>query len=77
MKIDHVTVAGSRIDDMRHAFSSATGIPTEYGGPHANHLTEMALASFPDGSYIELMGIQPAGRSVGCGLAPLGQVPSR
>ncbi len=30
----------------------------EYGGPHANHMTEMALASFPDGSYLELMGIQ-------------------
>jgi hypothetical protein len=58
MKIDHVTVAGLRIEEMRKAFSAATGIPTEYGGPHANHVTEMALASFPDGSYIELMGIQ-------------------
>ena len=58
MRIDHVTVAGARIEEMRKAFSAATGIPTEYGGPHANHATEMALASFPDGSYIELMGIQ-------------------
>lgn len=59
MKIDHVTVAGVSIEEMRKAFSSAAAIPTEYGGPHSNHATEMALASFPDGSYIELMGIQP------------------
>ena len=57
LKIDHVTFAGSRLESMREAFTAATGIPTEYGGPHANHITEMALASFPDGSYIELMGI--------------------
>jgi hypothetical protein len=58
LKIDHVTLAGSRLEEMRKAFSAATGIPTEYGGPHSNHATEMALASFPDGSYLELMGIQ-------------------
>jgi hypothetical protein len=58
LSIDHVTVAGMKLDQMRQAFSSAVGIPPEYGGPHANHATEMALASFPDGSYMELMGIQ-------------------
>jgi len=58
LKIDHVTVAGMRVEDMRKAFTAATGLPTEYGGPHANHVTEMALTSFPDGSYIELMGLQ-------------------
>jgi len=58
MKIDHVTVAGGRLEEMRKAFSAATDISTEYGGAHSNHATEMALASFPDGSYIELMGIQ-------------------
>jgi hypothetical protein len=58
MKIDHVTVAGVSVEGMRKAFTSATAIPTEYGGPHSNHTTEMALASFPDGSYIELMGLQ-------------------
>ena len=60
LKIDHATVAGAHLDTMRQAFSAATGIQTEYGGPHSNHATEMALASFPDGSYIELMGVQPA-----------------
>lgn len=58
LKIDHVTVAGAHLEAMREAFRAAIGIPTEYGGPHSNQPTEMALASFPDGSYLELMGIQ-------------------
>lgn len=58
LKIDHVTVAGAKLESMRRAFTAATHLATEYGGRHANHATEMALASFPDGSYIELMGIQ-------------------
>jgi hypothetical protein len=59
-RIDHVTIAGANLEHMREAFSAATGISPEYGGPHANHATEMALVSFPDGSYLELMGIQTA-----------------
>src|SRR6266699_269466 len=58
LKIDHVTVAGAYLDYMRKALTAVAGIPTEYGGPHSNHATEMALVSFPDGSYLELMGIQ-------------------
>jgi hypothetical protein len=59
LKIDHVTVAGAHLDAMRRILTSTTNLPTEYGGPHSNHATEMALVSFPDGSYLELMGIQP------------------
>jgi hypothetical protein len=58
LKIDHATVAGTNLDAMRKALTAAAGVPTEYGGPHSNHATEMALVSFPDGSYLELMGIQ-------------------
>jgi hypothetical protein len=58
LKIDHVTVAGAKLESMRQAFTDVTGLATEYGGRHANHATEMALTSFPDGSYVELMGIQ-------------------
>lgn len=58
LKIDHVTVAGEHLDAMRRALTAVAGLPTEYGGPHSNHATEMALVSFPDGSYLELMGIQ-------------------
>jgi hypothetical protein len=56
--IDHVTVAGRSVEAMQKALDAA-GIPSEYGGPHSNHATEMALASFPDGSYLELIAIQP------------------
>jgi Glyoxalase-like domain len=61
LRIDHITVAGVRLEAMRQAFTSATGLATEYGGRHGNHATEMALTSFPDGSYVELMGIQAEG----------------
>jgi len=59
LKIDHVTVAGPNIKDLQ-ARLSAVGIASVYGGPHTNHATEMALVSLPDGSYLELMGIQSA-----------------
>ncbi len=55
--IDHVTVAGRDVRAMQRALEAA-GVPTEYGGEHSNHATEMALTSFPDGSYLEVMGIQ-------------------
>jgi hypothetical protein len=57
--IDHVTVAGKDLKAMTEALGTATGIRAEYGGPHSNRATEMALASFPDGSYLELIAIQP------------------
>ncbi|HEX5228026.1 MAG TPA: VOC family protein [Bryobacteraceae bacterium] len=57
--IDHVTVAGRNVQDMIGKLRDAAGITAEYGGPHSNHATEMALASFPDGSYVELIAIQP------------------
>jgi hypothetical protein len=57
LTIDHVTVAGKDLKAMR-ASLAAVGIASEYGGPHSNHATEMALTSFPDGSYLELIAIQ-------------------
>lgn len=56
--IDHVTVAGRNVAAMQKTLEEA-GLASEYGGPHSNHATEMALTSFPDGSYLELIGIQP------------------
>src|SRR5581483_12479341 len=58
LHVDHITVAGRDLGTLRRALESA-GIANEYGGPHANHATEMALTSFPDGSYLELIAIQP------------------
>jgi hypothetical protein len=57
LSIDHVTVAGNDLKQMQ-ARLAAAGIPSEYGGPHANGGTQMALASFPDGSYLELIAPQ-------------------
>jgi len=54
LKIDHATVAGRSLKQLQ-ANLSAIGIETVYGGPHSNGATEMALVSFPDGSYLELM----------------------
>ncbi len=54
--VDHVTVAGSDLKAMEARLASI-GLRSEYGGPHSNHATEMALTSFPDGSYLELIAI--------------------
>ncbi len=57
LTVDHVTVAGKDLKSMQARLASV-GIHAEYGGAHSNHATEMALASFPDGSYLELIAIQ-------------------
>lgn len=58
LKVDHVTVAGRDLAALTKAFAAA-GIPAEYGGKHTNSMTEMAIASFADGSYLELIAAQP------------------
>src|SRR5208282_3241724 len=57
LTIDHVTVAGTDLKQMQ-ARLAAVGIPSDYGGPHSNHATPMAITSFPDGSYLELIALQ-------------------
>jgi catechol 2,3-dioxygenase-like lactoylglutathione lyase family enzyme len=59
MKIDHVTIAGPDLRVMQRAFTRL-GLPPEYGGPHSNGVTHMALLGFEDGSYVELIStLQP------------------
>ncbi len=58
LRVDHATVAGKNLKTMM-ANLAAVGLKCEYGGAHSNHATEMALTSFPDGSYLELIAIQP------------------
>src|SRR5204863_7444537 len=58
LTVDHVTAAGRDLKAMR-ASLDAIGLASEYGGPHSNHATEMAVVSFADGSYLELIAIQP------------------
>ncbi|MCW5978982.1 MAG: VOC family protein [Bryobacteraceae bacterium] len=57
LMVDHVTAAGRDLAAMRASLATV-GIPSEYGGPHRNRATEMALTSFPDGSYLELIALQ-------------------
>jgi len=57
LKVDHVTAAGSSLKQLQ-ANLSAVGIETVYGGAHSNGASQMALVSFPDGSYLELMAPQ-------------------
>jgi len=59
--IDHVTIAGRNIQSMQAALASI-GVASVYGGPHTDGVTEMALASFPDGSYLECIALQPGVR---------------
>ena len=58
LKVDHVTVAGRNLEALVKAFA-AIGLEAEYGGKHTNGMTEMAIASFTDGSYLELIAEQP------------------
>jgi hypothetical protein len=57
LKIDHVTVAGADLKEMQARLASI-GIPSEFGGPHSNGATQMAVTSFPDGTYLELIALQ-------------------
>ena len=58
LRIDHVSVAGKSLKAMQEQLA-AVGIHVEFGGAHTNHATEMGVASFPDGSYLELIALQP------------------
>jgi hypothetical protein len=57
LTVDHVSVAGMDLKQMQ-ARLAAVGIPSEFGGAHVNGATQMAITSFPDGSYLELIALQ-------------------
>ncbi|HTM50917.1 MAG TPA: VOC family protein [Bryobacteraceae bacterium] len=57
LTIDHVTAAGARLADLQEKLAAA-GIRSEPGGAHGNRATEMAIVSFRDGSYLELIARQ-------------------
>ncbi len=63
MRIDHVTFAGRDLDTLVRRFRAA-GLESVYGGAHSNGVTHMAIVSFADGSYLELIStIEPAATS--------------
>jgi hypothetical protein len=63
LQIDHVTIAGSDLKTLERAFTNLDLKP-EYGGPHSNGITHMALLGFDDGSYVELIStLEPGQRA--------------
>ena len=46
--------AGIDLDALRAAFTGI-GLTPDFGGPHGNGVTQMALIGFDDGSYLELI----------------------
>lgn len=61
LKIDHVTFAGAQLAPLEQIFVKL-GLATDYGGPHSNGITHMALLGFRDGSYLELISSLVAGQ---------------
>lgn len=57
LTVDHVSVSGKDLKQMQARLASV-GIPSEFGGAHVNGATQMAVTSFPDGSYLELIALQ-------------------
>jgi hypothetical protein len=62
LRVDHVTIAGSHLASLEQAFTAVELKPL-YGGPHSNGITHMALLSFADGSYIELISTLESGQT--------------
>lgn len=60
LQVDHVSVCASDLPSLQQAFTDA-GLKPDYGGPHANGVTHMALLGFDDGSYLELIAPQKPG----------------
>jgi Glyoxalase-like domain len=54
LEIDHVSVCGSNLDTLRQAFTNV-GLTADFGGPHGNGVTQMAMIGFDDTTYIELI----------------------
>jgi hypothetical protein len=61
LSIDHATVCAAALEPLQQAFATA-GLATDYGGPHGNSVTHMALLGFEDGSYLELIAPLQPGR---------------
>jgi hypothetical protein len=64
LEIDHASVCGSNLDALRQAFTDV-GLTPDFGGPHGNGITQMAIIGFDDGSYIELIAPVKPGASAG------------
>ncbi len=70
LDLDHVSICGSNLDALRQAFTEV-GLTPDFGGPHANGVTQMALIGFDDQSYIELIAPAQPGVTQGSEWATL------
>ena len=64
LELDHVSICGSNLDALRQIFTDA-GMTPDFGGPHGNGITQMAIIGFDDASYIELIAPIKPGASGG------------
>lgn len=64
LELDHVSICGSDLDALRQMFADV-GMTPDFGGPHGNGVTQMALIGFDDQSYIELIAPIKAGVTEG------------
>jgi len=64
LELDHASVCGSNLDALRQAFTDV-GLTPDFGGPHSNGVTQMALVGFDDESYLELIAPVKAGVTEG------------
>jgi Glyoxalase-like domain len=65
--LDHIMVAHADLDTAIALVEEATGVRAAPGGRHPGQGTHNALASFGDGTYLELIAPDPGGEG------PLGQ----
>ena len=64
LELDHVSLCGPDLDALRQMFTDV-GMTPDFGGPHGNGITQMALIGFEDQSYLELIGPIKAGATEG------------
>jgi Glyoxalase-like domain len=68
LEIDHASICGSNLDALRQVLTDV-GMTPDFGGPHGNGITQMAIIGFDDASYIELIAPVKSGATVGSGWA--------
>jgi len=64
LQLDHASVCGADLDALRQAFTEV-GLTPDFGGPHGNGITQMALVGFADESYLELIAPVKPGVTLG------------
>ncbi|CUI78612.1 VOC family protein [Cognatishimia activa] len=59
MQLDHIVVAGARLDDAVAHIEAALGVSMQTGGHHVRYGTHNALMGLADGIYLEAIAIDP------------------